>query len=235
MHQTRISREDVEALSRFDTCTLANAIEALNIRPRNEGYMHGSLECMFPKHPPVAGFAATGRMRAASQPVHGHYYYDHIDWWRYVDSLPKPRVIVLFDADDPPGMGALFGELHARICRALSCVAYITNGAVRDIPGIEGIGFQVFASRPSVSHAYAHVVDFGDPVEVAGLKIRSGDLLHGDLHGVQLIPPEVAPKLPELANRLLDEERRFIDACLDGSFSIERLSESIRNHAEGHK
>jgi 4-hydroxy-4-methyl-2-oxoglutarate aldolase len=235
MHPTKLSREDVEALRRFDACTLSNAIEVLNIRPRNEGYAKGEFECMFPALPPVAGYAVTGRMRSASQPVHGHYYYDHIEWWRYVDSFPKPRIVVLLDADNPPGAGALFGGLHARICKALECVAYVTNGAVRDLPGIESVGFQVFASRPAVSHAYAHVVDFGEPVDLGGLHIHSGDLLHGDQHGVQSIPLDAVRKLPEIADRLLREERRFINQCLEGSFSIGRLSTAIRDHAEGHK
>lgn len=235
MSQNGFLPGEIEALQRFDSCLLSNAIETLDIRPRNEGYIQGTCRCVFPKLPPVAGHAVTGRMRSSSRPVHGHFYYDHVDWWRFVASIPEPRIIVLLDADDPPGAGALFGELHARICCALNCVAYVTNGAVRDIPGIEKLGFQVFARRPSVSHAYAHVVDFGEPVELGGLRIHSGDVLHGDLHGVQSIPRDAVNKLPKIAERLERDERAFIAECLDGNFSIERLSAAIRAHAEGHK
>ena len=227
------SPEQIEALRRFDACTIANAIETLNLRPRNEGFVHGAFQCMFPKMRPVAGYAVTGRMRSSAQPIHGHYYYDHIEWWRFVQSLPTPRIIVLRDADDAPGVGALFGELHARISRALGCVAYVTNGTVRDLPGIETVGFQVFASGPAVSHAYAHVVDFGGAVDLGGLRIHSGDLLHGDLHGVQNIPHEALAKLPKIAECLLEDEKDFIEKCLNGNFSLEALSAEIRKHAEG--
>jgi len=227
--------EHIEALRGFDSCSISNAIEVLNVRPRNEGYIQGTCQCMFPNLPPVVGHAVTGRMRSASHPVHGHVYYDHLEWWRFVESVPAPRIVVLLDADDPPAVGALFGEIHARICRALHCVAYISNGAVRDIPGVEAQGFQVFASRPCVSHAYAHVVDFGEPIELGGLRIETGDVLHGDLHGVQSIPADIVRKLPEIAKQLLREERDFIAECLDGNFSLERLSTAIREHAEGHK
>jgi hypothetical protein len=82
-HHDDISSKDVEALRRFDSCTLSNAIELLNLRPRNEGYMRGHVApCIFARIPPVVGFAVTGKMRSASQPVDGHYYYDHIEWWR---------------------------------------------------------------------------------------------------------------------------------------------------------
>src|SRR5579872_5744851 len=133
--------EELEALVRIYSSTISNAIETLNVRPRNEGYIQDALSCMFPKLPPVAGYAVTGRMRSASPPVNGHSYYEHVEWWRFVESVPPPRIVVLLDADDPPGVGALFGELHARICMALKCVCYITNGRVRDLPPVENSGF----------------------------------------------------------------------------------------------
>jgi 4-hydroxy-4-methyl-2-oxoglutarate aldolase len=236
MSDIPLTADHVEALRRFDACTLSNAIERLNLRPRNEGYLlEPVVSCMFPRIPPVAGFAVTGRMRAASQPVDGHCYYDHLEWWRYVASVPEPRIIVLLDADEPPGVGALFGEMHARICMALNCVAYVSNGAVCDVPAIERLGFQLFAGSTSVSHAYAHVVDFGEEIELGGLKIQSGDLLHGDVHGILSVPHGAARRLPAIATQLLEEEQRFVRMFLDGNFSIERLAEHIREHAEAQK
>ena len=231
-----IARAKVEALRRFDAGTLSNAIELLNLRPRNEGYIRDrQVSCLFPRLPPVAGFAATGRIRSASQPVHGHYYYDHAEWWRYVASVPPPRIVVLFDADDPPGAGALFGELHARICAALDCVAYISNGAVRDLAAIERLGFPLFAGSVSPSHAYAHVVDFGGEIEIGGLKIQPGDLLFGDCNGVLSVPAAAVPHLPKLASEVLDREHAFIRTCLDGNFSIERLSREVRDYTRQHE
>lgn len=228
-----ISAEDVQALRRFDACTLSNAIELLNLRPRNEGYLRDPVvSCMFPRIPPVAGFAAVGTMRASSQPVHGHCYYDHVEWWRYVASLPPPRIVVMLDADDPPGAGALFGELHARICMGLNCVAYVSNGAVRDLPAIERLGFQLFAGSTSVSHGYAHVVDFGKAVEIGGLKIESGDLLHGDVHGILSVPLQAVKKLPEVAMQSTDSERRLVRLCMDGNFSLDRLTAEIQDYTE---
>lgn len=231
-----ISRAEVEALRRFDSCTVSNAIELLNVRPRTEGYVRdGATGCMFPHLPPVAGFAVIGRIRSASQPVHGHFYYDHEEWWRYVESVPAPRIIVLLDADDPPGAGALFGELHARISMALDCVAYVSNGAVRDVASIERLGFQLFAGSTSVSHAYAHVAEFSQEIEIGGLKIHSGDLLHADRNGILSVPLESAGKLPALAAQVLEDEQRFIRLCLDGNFSIHRLAAEIRHYTREHE
>jgi len=222
----------LDALKHFDSCTLSNAIEELNLRPRNEGFIQRDTACMFRRLPPIAGFAVTARMRAATPPIEGRCYYDHIEWWRYLQTVPAPRIVVALDIDDPPGAGALFGEMHARICMALHCLGYITNGAVRDLPPIERAGFQLFAGSVSVSHSYAHVVDYGQPIEIGGLRIQSGDLLHADMHGVLSVPQEAAPRLPGIAARILRDEHALVETCLDGDFSIERLADRIREHTE---
>jgi regulator of RNase E activity RraA len=155
-------------------------------------------------------------------------YYDRMDWWNYVASLPEPRVMVLQDADHNPGLGAFVGEIHASIGIALNCVGCITNGAVRDLPAVEAMGFQMFAGRTSVSHAYAHIAEFGAPVEIDSLKISSGDLLHGDRHGVVTIPLEIAGKIPREASKIGAEEHELLQFCRSPRFSLEELSERIR-------
>ena len=219
-----LSREQLERLRQFDTCTLSNAIERLNIRPRNEGFVRGTAACRFPQLAPVIGYAVTAKMRAAMAPVKGRCYYENADWWRYVVKVPDPRIIVIRDVDDPSGAGALFGEAYARIGSALGCVACVTNGAVRDLPAIEALGFQLFAGGVSVSHAYAHVVEFGEPVEIGNLWISSGDLLHGDLHGVHLIPSAAAGELADPAEDVLREDRVLAELTGRPDFSVDVLA-----------
>jgi regulator of RNase E activity RraA len=155
-------------------------------------------------------------------------YYDRMDWWTYVASLPKPRVLVVEDADGKPGLGAFIGEIHASIGVALDCVGCVTNGAVRDLPPIKALNFQLFAGKLSVSHAYAHIIDFNEPVEIGGLKIRSGDLLHGDRHGVLNIPLDIAAEIPAEASKLVREEREFTQFCQSPEFSLEELAKRMR-------
>jgi regulator of RNase E activity RraA len=225
----------LEPLRLIDTCTLANAIETFQLRPRNEGFMNASVVCQFPSQPPVVGHAVTGRIRTYMPPMTGKCYYDHIEWWQYLVTIPPPRIIVLQDIDDRVGFGALFGEVHARISRAFDCVAYVTNGAVRDLQGIESAGFQLFAGNISVSHSYAHVVDFGGPVEFAGLRINPGDILHGDRNGVISVPEEIVPQLPGVAERLLSEERDLFALCERPDFTLESLAARLQHFAEGQK
>jgi regulator of RNase E activity RraA len=224
MPNSDLSNEQLERLRKFDTCTMSNAIERLNIRPRNEGFISGAVTCRFPQLPPVIGYAVTARMRSSMVPIKGRCYYDRPDLWRYVTKLAGPRMLVIQDADDSPGVGALLGEAYARISRALGCVACVTNGAVRDVPGIEALGFQVFAGSVAVSHAYAHVMEFGEPVEIGGLRISSGDLLHGDLHGVHTIPIGAARELAGVAEQVLREDRELFALTERKDFSLDLLT-----------
>jgi len=223
----QVAPQILEDLRALDTCTVSNAIERLDIRLRNEGFTDISVRCLSPGLPPMVGYAATGRIRTASAPTARYWYHERMDWWEYLATIPEPRVIVLEDMDAKPGRGALFGEIHAHISRALGSIGYVTNGAVRDLPGIERTGFHLYARGVSVSHAYAHVVDFGAPVEVAGLRVNPGELLHGDRHGVVSVPAAVAGQIPTVAAELLAQEAELIQLCRPESFSLKKLRQQI--------
>jgi len=136
--------------------------------------------------------------------------------------------MVLQDMDAKPGFGAFVGEIHATIGIALKCVGCVTNGAVRDLPAVEAMGFQLFARKTSVSHAYAHIIEFGEPVEIGGLKIASGDLLHGDRHGVLAIPISIAAQVCLEAASILQEELGLVQFCRSPHFTLPELSDRIQ-------
>jgi len=222
-----VSRADFEALRGMDTCAVSNAIERLNVRLRNEGFVSGALRCRFGTFQPMLGYAVTGRIRSSSPPMAGRCYYDRMDFWEYLTTLPAPRVMVLQDVDHKAGVGALVGEIHATIGLALDCIGYVTNGAVRDLPAVKALGFHLFSGSVSVSHAYAHLVDFGDPVEIGGLKIAPGDLIHGDCHGVHTIPRDIISEIPGEAARILSAEDQLKEYCRSPEFSLGGLSKRL--------
>lgn len=227
-----VSGATFESLRQLDTCTASNAIERLNVRLRNEGFVADAVECLFPKLPPLLGYAGTARIRTSSAPMAASCYYDRMDWWSYLATLPEPRVMVIEDVDHKRGFGALVGEIHAVIAQALNCVGCITNGAVRDLAAVEKLGFSLFAARAAVSHSYAHIIDFGDPVELGGLVIHPGDLMHADRNGVHVIPLEIAAEVPSMARHIQDEERKLVDFCRSRDFSLQDLSERMRPLSE---
>lgn len=224
-----LSPGQMESIRRLGTFAVSNAIESFDVRLRNEGLADASIRSMFPRLPPMLGYAATARIRCSSPPPVGHNYHDRTDWWNYLITVPAPRVVVIQDLDPKPGFGAFVGEIHANIQRALGSEGAVTNGAVRDLPAVEASGYQLFAGSVAVSHAYAHMVEFGESVEVGGLRIATGDLIFGDSHGVLSIPMEIAAGIPARAKTIAVRERKVIDFCRSRSFSLEKLREVVRD------
>ena len=195
-----LARATFDAIRQFDTCTIANAIERFGVRLRNEGFTRPGLRCVTGDLPRLLGYAATCRVRSADPPMSGNAYVDRTDWWETIGLLPVPRIAVFQDLDAAASGASTIGQVHAAILKALHCEGVITNGAARDVPGVSRMQFPMFASAVSVSHSYMHIVDFGAPVEIFGLPIRSGDLLYADVHGVVSIPIEIATRVPEAAS-----------------------------------
>ncbi len=227
-----VSKADLERIRSLDTCTVSNAIERLHARLRNEGFVSHAVHCLFPRLGTMLGYAATATIRTSAAPIVGNSFHDRIDYLQYVSSVPEPRVLVLQDVDPVPGVGALIGEIHATMAQVLNCAGCVTNGAVRDLSAVEAMGFHLFAGSVAVSQAYAHIVEFGEPVEIGGLKISPADLVHGDLHGIHTIPLSIAPEIPNVAAELLEQERELIAFCRSPEFSLEGLSELL--DAAGH-
>jgi 4-hydroxy-4-methyl-2-oxoglutarate aldolase len=222
-----LTPEQLEALQRLDACTLANAIETFHERLRNEGFVDNTVRCLLPGLPPMLGYAATIKIRGSAPPTAAREYPDRTDWWDYIISLPKPRIVVAQDVATRPGLGSLVGAVHMNILRALHCVGVVTNGSVRNIPASESAGFHLFAGSVSVSHAYVHIVEIGKPVEIGGLQIQSGDLLHGDLHGVQSVPLDIAARVPPVAAQITAREQALIALCRSPEFSLEKLRAAV--------
>jgi 4-hydroxy-4-methyl-2-oxoglutarate aldolase len=224
----------LEQFRQLSTCLVASAIETFHFRLPNTGFADSTIRCIFEGQPSLIGYAATARMRSSNPRMEAsksYDYYDRIDWWNSVLSVPAPRVVVIEDIDDPPGLGAFVGEVHANILLALGCAGIVTNGAVRDLTDIRPTEFQMFAGNVSVSHAYAHIFDFGGKVTVGGLEIRPGDLVHGDCHGVQTIPLEIAERVPAVVREIRQRRHQLIGLRRSADFSVEKLRQVIRDTA----
>ena len=214
-----LSAETLDALRKYNSPTIANAIEVFNVRARHVGFLPHSIRCLLPNVGPIVGYAVTSRTAAApptdSQPDLTP------DYLRYVAGEPGPKIAVGQDMDDPPGLGAQFGEVNATIHKRLGCVGHITDGCPRDLDEVEGLGFGLFGLNPCVSHAYVRLVDFGKPVKLAGVEIRPGDLIHADKHGVCVIPLDIADRVADACAEVEAMERPLLELCRSPQFDLE--------------
>jgi regulator of RNase E activity RraA len=226
----------LEALARYDTPTICNAMEIIAPERRLIGYTTKPLVCPFPDLPPIVGYARTVTIRSvlasglsvAEQQARRTAYYE------YVGTGHGPRISVIQDIDGTDvGYGAFWGEVQSAVHKALGCLGVVTDGSIRDIPQWAP-GFQALAGSIGPSHAYVHADSFGGEVRVAGMTVRSGDLIHADRHGAIVIPFDLAAKLPDASELCGRRETPILEIARAKDFSLEKLKAALARSAEIH-
>ena len=73
------------------------------------------------------------------------------------------------------------------------------------------------------SHAYVGIVDFGGEIEVLGMRVRSGDLVHADRHGAVVIPVAVIRDLPAAVEKVAKREASILAVARAPQCTAEKL------------
>jgi regulator of RNase E activity RraA len=214
---------------------VCNALEVLCPERRGHGYTVSPLVCPWPDRGPVVGYARTatiearhpGERRGAAATEARLAYYAHIA------EAPGPTITVIEDLDHTPGYGAWWGEVNTNVHRGLGSLGVVTNGSIRDLDQ-SAEGFFMLAGSVGPSHAFVHVVDIGVTVEVMGMVVRPGDLLHADRHGAVIVPIEVAGEVAATAARLAAEEAKLIGPSRQPGFSYQVLADIITGGGGQH-
>lgn len=216
--QTVLNQEQLDFLRGVDSPTIANAIEPFKVRDRCEGFIGGTVRCMFPELGVMLGYALTVTMTSKPGPVASRDGYWRM--WEALERAPSPSVVVVQDVSGAPSRCAYFGEVMATLAKRLGAVGIVTDGGVRDVDEVRAMGVHYFAPFPVVSHGNFEIVDVGVPVTLDGQMVRTGDLLHGDANGIVIVPPEVVPELPAAVARIREREQRMIAYIKSTEFTL---------------
>jgi len=217
----RRTAELCEALRRFDSPTIANAIEAFGVRDRTVGHTGKDIECAYPNLGPMVGYAVTCTNDSTTGgPQRPSRFGDLID---ALVAAPKPAVVVCQYVGSDRERGCLVGDLSASLYRRVGAVGVVTDSPNRDLPMIQkrAPGFHVFGYGTVSSHGNGVIFDVGVPVTVGGLHVRPGDLIHGDSDGVVTVPLEIADRVAEQAARVLELEQEIYDLVMDSGVPLE--------------
>jgi len=219
-----------EFLRSIDTPTVCNLIEMVAPERRGHFYTVKHLHCPFPDLPPMVGFAKTVTIRAKNNVplAEGGYMQKRLDYLDYIAAEPRPSIVLIQDLDgEDAGYGAFWGEVQSNVHKALGCLGTVTNGSVRDIPMIPA-GFQMLAGSISPSHAYVHIVEFGIDVNVCGMDVKSGDLIHADRHGAVVVPAGNIEAMKPALDKINAREKTIIDAARSKNADVEKIKAAMR-------
>ena len=218
MAQTPLNVDELAALRALDTPTVCNALEICLPERRSFGFTTRHLHCVRPELPPIVGYAKTVTIRAlrpsADDPDIQRK--KRFAYYKYVATSPGPTISVVQDLDDgQAGFGCFWGEVNSNVHKTLGCLGTITNGGVRDLSELAE-GFQALAGA----------------VNVAGMIVKSGDLVHADMHGAVVIPHEVANDVPDAAALMVRREAVVLAAAKKTGATVETITQAIMESAK---
>ncbi len=217
-----ITDADMEALRGLDTPTIANAIEAFNVRSNTEGFMGWDIRCMFPELGVMVGYAVTGTLDTVTTgKVHDRDV--RFKFFEAIGDSLKPAVLVVKDVGPRPHHGCHFGDGMSNTARRLGAIGLVTDGGVRDVDTVREMGFHYFAPGMVPAHGNHGFIEAQVPVEVSGVLVNPGDLIHADVNGVITIPREVVPRVIEQAREVHRREAEGMARVNSDDFTAQTL------------
>ncbi|WP_071674037.1 RraA family protein [Nioella nitratireducens] len=217
----------LDLLRTVDTPTVCNAIEVVQGKRGFDAFTRGTMLASAPEEGAIVGYARTAQIAAVAPPT------DPADavrarrmaYYRYMAESPDPAIAVVEDVDFPHAIGAYWGEINTTVHKGFGLSGALTNGVMRDLGDLPK-GFPVIAGSIGPSHGFVHVRAIDCPVEIFGLRISPGDLVHADRHGALVVPRDVLPALAAAIRTLLDTERLVLGPARQEGFDFEAFQQA---------
>jgi regulator of RNase E activity RraA len=210
MPTAKLSEQQLQELRAIDSPTIANAIEYFKVRPRVSGYCGANVRLLTNTPGVMLGYAVTCKGDSTTEDKDRR---EHTELYRAIANIqPLPAVVVIGDDGDPSkiNLSCHAGEMMATTMKRVGAVGLVTNGGLRDIREItELAGFHYYGRGLVVAHGRPCIYDIGATVDIDGMVVQPGDLLHGDENGITIIPAEIAAEVAAkaLEHRVMEQER----------------------------
>jgi len=136
-------------------------------------------------------------------------------WTEFLSEAPQGHVIVCQPYNHNL---ALMGELSAETLHLRGIRGYIVDGGCRDNAFIRKLNFPVFArfqTPRDIAGAWT-IESLGQPIDIEGVPIRTGDFVLADIDGIIVIPQEQAEAIIGEVHRVMNTENLVRKAILGG-------------------
>ena len=220
--------EKIKKLIEFDTPTVANGLEKLHIQDPTVGYTGPDVHALTPELGVRLGVAVTARMDTTTAGVDQPASLFKA-WIRLMHEAahafgpePMPVFAVIESVGPRPRHTVTIGDGMATVMKLAGAVAFLTNGAIRDLEGVRDVPLACWGAGLSPMHGQLRWLDVGSPVVIDGMTVRSGDLIHADINGAIVIPASVADQVYDQAVAVRQFEQAFFAKLRATDMTIER-------------
>ena len=207
-------------LQSVDTPTVCNAIEVAQGKRGFNDFTRGTMLASDEKGV-IVGYAITAQIAAIEPPTEAVSVIRErrMSYYKAMSENVKPSIAVVEDLDYPNCIGAFWGEVNTTIHKGFGMSGALTNGVMRDL-GDMAEGFPVVAGSIGPSHGFVHVRSVNQPINIFGMNIKSGDLVHADRHGAVVVPTDVIDDLEASILKMQQTERLVLDPARKKGFDF---------------
>ena len=207
-------------LQSVDTPTVCNAIEVAQGKRGFNDFTRGTMLASDTKGV-IVGYAVTAQIAAIEPPTEAVSVIRErrMSYYKAMSENVKPSIAVVEDLDYPNCIGAFWGEVNTTIHKGFGMSGALTNGVMRDL-GDMAEGFPVVAGSIGPSHGFVHVRSVNQPINIFGMNIKSGDLVHADRHGAVVVPTDVIDDLETSILKMQETERLVLDPARKKGFDF---------------
>jgi regulator of RNase E activity RraA len=224
--------EILKELEKYDTPSITNVVATY---PGNKElclglydpwvinwYTDQTLKCMYPGLGRKAGIAVTC---VVGLPNPG---FDRLEWadvFRAINRVGGP-VILAIKQDMPEEIkrkNGLSGGNLTTAFKASGAIGAISDGPSRDIDEIRPKEFQYMLTGVCAGHGDFSIKAVNVPVNICGIDISPGEVIHMDENGAVKFPREVLPKVLDYVKKLLVGEGEMQRKVAEAAGDVEKI------------
>ena len=140
----------------------------------------------------------------------------------------KPGDVLVVDGEGDVSR-ALVGEIMMTSAMVQGAVAFVIDGAIRDVDAFEDHKFPCWARGVNLRGPYKDGPgSINVPITVGGMLVNPGDIVLGDSDGVVAVPPSQALVLAKAAKDKVLVEHQMIADIKSGAYSSAWVDELLR-------
>lgn len=191
-------------LAKFSTTTVATAVAMLELRDPTAGYTGSDVRALLPEFGARVGVAVTARFDSTTPGFDSPL--DRLPEWlalmKKASVSAKGHTLPVFAVVEGVGLQprrTVMGPMIAAHIRLAGAAGLLTNGCVRDLNRLRGLGLACWAAGLAPMHGRMRWLDLNCPVKVDGMTVRPGDYLHADVNGAVVFPADAVERVYEQA------------------------------------